>query len=243
MTAWMDPFPAMVPEVTITSLGTGGGSEVDCPELQWWFVAPTVDTGHSAAWYDRATGELTRVRRAQSLEDLPGGRTRFGIDEWSRPAGGDAPSHRWIELVGRLTSERAEFCEVTMDGSTIGPDDPAFADWSGGGPRRFVDDGPGSTVTDVVDLTVGTRMIRCLQVFASATVDGTEDIGQPFIELASGRTVAYWQYRPASFDADADTWFADHPGDDITVDGIRLQRRNCTGRDDVCLTEYALREG
>jgi len=67
-----------------------------------------------------------------------------------------------------------------------------------------------------------------------------EEIAQPLIDLGTGRTLAYWQYRPIEWDADADRWLADHPGVEVGVDDRIYQRRNCTGRDEIALTAAAL---
>lgn len=75
----------------------------------------------------------------------------------------------------------------------------------------------------------------------SPTPTETNEIGgHALIETRTGRTIAYWQYRPAHWDADSTDWIRNHPGTDLTIDRTIYQRRNCTGRDEIALTQTAL---
>jgi hypothetical protein len=92
----------------------------------------------------------------------------------------------------------------------------------------------------IVELAIGQRSFRCLRAIDLPAAGGPEEIGQPLIDLDSGRTLAYWQYRPASWDADSDSWLATHSGAGTIVDDLVFQRRNRTGRDEIALTVYGL---
>lgn len=257
---WLANYPAIVPGVSITPLiEVDLEAEVACPELQWWFAVPRAGDRCGGAWYDRDTGELTRVREAAGPAVDAGtgdGAVQIDIDEWTRDPRTDEPSgYQRIAFVAALAASRAEFRKVTMGGRTVQVGDSGFeGNWSGGGSYRVVDDGRFEPIGErryrttaatgmgagLVELTVGERTFRCLRAFDLTAADGSCEIGQPLIDLASGRTLAYWQYRPAGFDADSASWIATHPGDEMVVDDVLFQRRNCTGRDEIALTIFAL---
>lgn len=129
-----------------------------------------------------------------------------------------------------------------------------MSDWGATGGRRIADAGRirkiGERVyrtdisvgrrVDLVDLHVDHRTFRCVRVLDLEESSEPEEFGQAIISVESGRTLAYWQYRPAQYDADSDRWFSEHPGVGLTIDAVPYQRRNCTGRDDVALTQCAL---
>lgn len=143
---------------------------------------------------------------------------------------------------------------------TIGDDSTQLGDadfedrWSGRGSCRVVDDGRFEPIGDrryrtttgtgagagIVELTIGQRSYRCLRAIDLPAAGGAEEIGQPLIDLESGRTLAYWQYRPTGWGADSASWIASHPGSEIVVDDLVFQRRNCTGRDEIALTVYGI---
>jgi len=257
---WLASFPATLSEVTLTPLANvGSGSTVTCRELQWWFAVPRVGDRFGGAWYDRHTGEITRVQElARPIADsgLGDGTVQIDIYEWTRqPGTDDPPTHQRTTLIAALTTDRAEFRKVTIGDDSTQLGDPDFADsWSGGGSCRVVDDGRFEPIGDrryrtttatgagagIFELTIGQRSFRCLRAIDLPAADGTEEIGQPLIDLESGRTLAYWQYRPTNWDADSASWLASHPRTEIVVDDLVFQRRNCTGRDEIALTVYAL---
>lgn len=249
----------MLPDVRLSPVEGDVRPGAECCELQWLFVVPRVGEVCGTAWYDRETGELTRVQ--ESAEPAADAGRRDGavvidLDGWSRePGEAGSPRYERMSIVAALTADRAEFRSVTTGTRTTKPGDAEFAaDWAGGGSRRVVDDGrfreigPGRYRTTtasgmgagVVELTVADRRFRCLRALDMATTDGSDEIGQPLIDLDTGRTVAYWQYRPVGWDADAVCWLAAHRGDEIVVDDVTYQRRDCTGRDEIALTRPAL---
>ena len=248
-----------LPDVRVSPLGGAPPLVVECPELQWLFVVPRVGETCGTAWYDRATGELTRVQEtAEPVADAGrgDGTVLIGLNEWNRaPDGTGPPSHERISIVAVLTAERAEFRSVTTGTRTTEPGDAEFAyDWAGGGLCRVVDDGRFHTIGEgryrtttasgigagMVELAVDDRRFRCLRALDTDVPDGTDEIGQPLIDLDTGRTLAYWQYRPAGWDAASAAWLTTHPGDEIVIDDVTFQRRNCTGRDEVALARPAL---
>lgn len=85
---WLASFPATLPEVSLTPLANAGsGSAVTCCELQWWFAVPRVGDRFGGAWYDRGTGEITRVQEpAVPITDTGegDGTVQIDIDEWTR---------------------------------------------------------------------------------------------------------------------------------------------------------------
>jgi len=191
---------------------------------------------------------------ARPVADVDDGSVLIEIDEWSCDHGlSDSPTPERITFNASLTADRAEFRGVTMGGRQLDAADLEDG-WSGVGPCMIVDDGRyealGSSrykVTPasgkgagVVTLQVGRQSFQCLRVLDLPTLGGEDEIGQALIDLGTGRTVAYWQYRPSGWDADAPRWIADHPGAGLTVDGITYQRRNCTGRDEIALTTFGL---
>lgn len=232
---------------------------LDCAELQWWFVVPRPGEVSAAAWYDRDTGALTMIREtAQPVvaTDSGDGSVRIEIDEWKRePNSSESFGYDRITMIAVLTPDRAEFRSVTTGATSTRLGDPDFeGNWTGVGLRRIVANGRYKQVgpnsyratpaigigVGLVDVTVGDLGFHCLRGFDLPIADGSEEIGQPLIDLGTGRTVMYWQYRPTAWDPDADDWIAHHPGADLTIDGISYQRRNCTGRDEVSLTQFAL---
>lgn len=60
------------------------------------------------------------------------------------------------------------------------------------------------------------------------------------IDVSTGRTLAYWQCRPETWNTDSASWLTAHPGGALTIDGVRYQRRSCTGRDEIAVTDHAL---
>lgn len=91
----------------------------------------------------------------------------------------------------------------------------------------------------LVQLTVEDRTFRCIRALDLADTPEPSEFSQALIDIDSGRTVAYWQYRPTQWDADSADWIKNHPGADLTIDEITYQRRNCT-RDEIALTQAVL---
>lgn len=256
----MDPadVPSRLPIVTVEPLEEPTSQTVLCDELQWWFVTPRLGEVTRAAWYDRDTGALTRVRQtATPVAARPDDDDSVAIEIEERER--SARSQEWephrVGFTARLDRDRAEFLSVTTRGRTTDVSDPDFAaNWAGTGIRALADanrllgTGPGSYRSvgadgprvDLVALTVGERVFRGLRLLDLEPGGEAHEIGQPIIDIDSGRTLAYWQYRPASWDADSATWLRDHPGVGLMIDDVPYQRRNCTGRDEVALTDHAL---
>ncbi|WP_114853946.1 hypothetical protein [Brachybacterium sp. YJGR34] len=252
-------FPTRLPEVHVDLLEECTSQVVTCDELQWWFVIPRVGEATAAAWYDRATAELTAVRRTRrpaSAVKGAAGDVLIEIEESTyAPEDWRGVGRRDIRFTARLGPHRAEFLSVEQAGIRTDVSAPDFAaNWCDSLGRtiresgRVVTEGPRTVVTvaeegarvDLVDLTVDGVTRRCVRVLDIAPGAMPSEFGQAIIDLETGRTLAYWQYRPETWDDDAPTWLAEHPGVDLTIDGVRYQRRNCTGRDEIALTDHAL---
>lgn len=252
-------FPDGMPEVRIDVLEEGTDHAVLCDELQWWFVVPRPGETTAARWYDRASGRVTRARETEGavapLEESPGC-VRFGIRETTFPVDGGDPTESTIRFTAQLTSESATFLSVEIDGVHSDSSQEGFgANW--GEPRgrllrdgnRLVRTGPREfravrdqgASADLIDLSLGGATRRALRVLDLEPGAEPSEIGQALIDLETGRTLVYWQYRPEGWDADADAWWAAHPDDGFVIDGVRFQRRNCTGRDEIALTDHAVR--
>lgn len=254
---WRTAFPSAIPTVTVDEVSTGIGQlQVVCEELQWWQLVPRPGEQNAMVWYDRATGEPTMVRESiRPATAERDGTVRFDVDEWTRDPGTTTVSRQRIVMVAELAPEGARWREVTLDGNTTKKGEAAFeASWAGGGSVRVVDDGRYESIgarrfrttgasgigRGVVRVGVGHRVFLCLRAFDLPVSEQPEEIGQPLIDLETGRTVAYWQYRPTEWDEDADAWLAQHPGMEVVVDDRTYQRRNCSGRDEIMLTAAAL---
>lgn len=161
-----------------------------------------------------------------------------------------------IEFTARLGEHRAEFRSVDIGGTRTDASDPHFeASWGGTrgrairesgrltsmGPQTLMSSGVDGVRADLVEFSIGSSSRRCLRVLDLERGDEPQEFGQPIIDLENGRTLAYWQYRPETWDADSETWLAAHREESLTIDGVRYQRRNCTGRDEIALTDHALR--
>ena len=205
------PFPSMRPDVKIVE-SSEKISEVDCPELQWWFAVPQMGESYLWANYNGETMALESV-----TEMIPIAAAQIqGIDcvelqvrEWSLPDWPDSPhliyaalndTHsRWISIVN-IVDEKKIFYTIN---------DEAFEDqWGGPTKRRIVDDGryqlqpDGSyTITDgqgfgagTYDVTIGENTFHCLRVLdADISMPHGDELAEVFIER-SGRTVFFRRY-------------------------------------------------
>ncbi|HEX7350516.1 hypothetical protein [Brachybacterium sp.] len=255
----LDRFPESMPEVRIEVLEEGTDHSVLCDELQWWFVVPCPGETTTARWYDRATGQVTSVRESERaaapLEESPDS-VRFGIRETTFPTEGGEPVERLIRFTAQLTSESATFLSVEVDGARSDSSQPGFAEnWGDArgrllrdgnrlvrtGPRDFHSERDEGARADLVDLSIGGSTRRALRLLDLGPGAEPSEFGEAVVDLETGRTLVYWQYRPEGWDADADLWWAAHPGEGLVIDGVRFQRRNCTGRDEIALTDHAVR--
>ncbi|MFE5776349.1 hypothetical protein [Brachybacterium sp. NPDC056505] len=252
-------FPETLPEVRIDVLEQNTAQSVVCDELQWWFVVPRAGETSSACWYDRGSRRRTMARETVSpVLPLPDDPDRVSIDirERTFPAGALEPDERRIGFAARLTSKGADFLGVDMDGRRSDTGTRGFAEEWGTSRgralrdgRRLVSRGPGEfrsvgdegSRADLVTLTIGGASRRALRVLDLEPGSEPQEIAQPIIELETGRTLVYWQYRPEGWDADADAWLAAHRGEGLLIDGVRYQRRNCTGADTLAITDQAVR--
>lgn len=254
-----DSFPEKLPEVRIDVLEEGTDRSVLCDELQWWFIVPRPGETTSARWYDRASDQLTKAReseRAVAPAAKGTGIVRFGIHETTFPVDGGERAERSIRFTARLTSESATFLSVESDGMHFDSSQQGFAENWGDSRGRLLRDGNRLVRTgpqefrctrdegaraDLVDISVGGTTRRALRLLDLEPGAEPFEICQAVIDLETGRTLAYWQYRPEGWDADADVWWTEHPGEGLVIDGVRFQRRNCTGRDEIALTDHAVR--
>lgn len=254
-----DGFPETLPEMRIHVLEEGTDRSVLCDELQWWFIVPRPRETTSARWYDRATGRLTMSResdRAAAPLEEGSDIVRFEIRETAFPVNGGRPVERSMLFTAQLTSVSARFLSVESDGMRTDSSQPGFAESWGDARGRLLRDGDRLVRTgplefhstsddgaraDLVDLSIGGATRRCLRLLDLEPGAESSEIGQAIVDLETRRTLAYWQYRPEGWDADADAWWAAHPGEGLVIDGVRFQRRSCTGRDEVVLTDHAIR--
>jgi hypothetical protein len=189
---------------------------------------------------------------------LPDEPDRVSIDIRERmfPAGAPDPVERRIGFTARLTSKVADFLSVDTDGRRSDTGSPGFDEAWGTSRgrvlrdgRRLVSRGPDEfrsvraegSRADLVTLTIGGVSRRALRVLDLEPGSEPQEIAQPIIDLETGRALVYWQYRPEGWDADADAWLAAHPGEGLVIDGVRYQRRNCTGLDTLAITDRAVR--
>ena len=208
-------FPQKRPDVKIAE-STDRISEVDCPELQWWFVVPEMGGRHIRAEYDANTLELDAI-----VEITPTARAKIrGIDcvelrlrEWLAPKdwppGTAAPDlmyatlddtyTRWISVVDTIDGETVS--------NTIG--DEWFEDrWGGPCKRRIVDDGryqlqaDGSyKITDgqgfgagTYNVTIDENTFHCLRVLdVDISNPHGGELAEVFVE-SGGRTVFFRRY-------------------------------------------------
>lgn len=254
-----DGFPKKLPEIRVNVLEEGTDRSVLCDELQWWFIVPRLGETTSARWYDRASGSITMARESErAVAPLEEGSdiVRFGIRETTFPVSGGQPVERPIDFTAQLSSDVARFLSVESDGIRTDGNQRGFAEsWGdtrgrllrdGGrlvrtGPQEFHSTCNEGARADLVDLSIGGATRRCLRLLDLEPGAEPFEVGQAIVDLEAQRTLAYWQYRPEGWDADADTWWAAHPGEGLVIDGVRFQRRSCTGRDEVVLTDHAVR--
>lgn len=208
------PFPQKRPDVKIVE-SDDRISEVDCPELQWWFAVPEMSKPHIRAEYDANTLELDAI--VEITPTAPA--TIRGIEcvelqirEWLAPrdwpaicppdfmyAALDDTHTRWVSVVDTIDGERISY--------TIG--DEGFEEqWGTPSKRRIVDEGryqlqaDGSyKITDgqgfgagTYDVTIGENTFHCLRVL---DVDISEphggELAEVFVE-SGGRTVFFRRY-------------------------------------------------
>lgn len=207
-------FPETLPDVRIDVLEQGTLCAVVCDELQWWFVVPRAGETSSARWYDRESRRLTMMREtAQPVTQLPGSPdpVRIGILETTFPTGASRPVERRIEFTALLTPRSADFLSVDMDERLSDSRAPGFADAWGTSRgrvlrdgRRLVSAGAGvfrsirqeGITESLVDLSIGGVARRALCVLDLEPGSEPQEIAQPVIDLETGRTLVYWQYRP-----------------------------------------------
>ncbi|MCY3742127.1 MAG: hypothetical protein OXH00_14015 [Candidatus Poribacteria bacterium] len=208
------PFPQQRPDVKIVE-SEDRITEVDCPELQWWFAVPEMDEPHFRVEYDANTLELDAI--VEITPTAPA--TIRGIDcvglqirEWLAPrdwpdvnppvmmyATLDDTYSRWISVVNIVDGKQASY--------TVG--DEGFEDaWGGPLKRRIVDDGryelqaDGSyRITDgqgfgagTYNVTIGENTFHCLRIL---DVDISEPHGGELAEIyleSGGRTVFFRRY-------------------------------------------------
>lgn len=254
-----DCFPEKLPEVRINVLEEGTDHSVLCDELQWLFVVPRPGETTSTRWYDRFSGHTTMTRTSEHavapLEE-GSGIVRFGIREATFPVTGGEPVERTIRFTAQLTSESATFLSVESDEMRSDSSQQGFAESWGNirgwllrdgdrlvrtGPKGFLSTRDEGARADLVHISIGGVTRRALRLLDLEPGAEPFEIGQAVVDLETGRTLAYWQYRAEGWDTDADAWWTAHPGEGLVIDGVRFQRRNCTGRDEIALTDHAVR--
>lgn len=250
-------FPQMRPEVQIVE-SSEKITEVDCPELQWWFAVPQMGESNLWAAYNGETMELEAV-----VEMVPTTAAQIqGIDcvelqvrewastpDWPDPvdlfyASLDDTYSRWISVVN-VVDQKKIF-------STIG-DDAFEEQWGGPIKRRIVDDGryqlqrDGSyTITDgqglgagTYDVTIGENTFHCLRVLdADISLPHGDELAEVFIERG-GRTVFFRRYDGRYLRGhDLIEKFPNNRR--IVIDDITYVHSDCTGWFHDSLTEASL---
>ena len=208
------PFPQKRPDVKIVE-SNDRISEVDCPELQWWFAVPEMAEPHIRAEYDANTLELdaiveitpTALATIQGI-DCVGLQVREwrALRDWTSVyppdlmyATLDDTHTRWISIIDTVDGETVS--------NTIG--DEYFEDlWGGPCKRRIVDDGRYQLQADgtykitdgqgfgtgTYDVTIGENTFHCLRVL---DVDISKPHGGELAEVyieSGGRTVFFRRY-------------------------------------------------
>ena len=208
------PFPQKRPDVKIVE-SNDHIYEVDCPELQWWFIIPKMGESHFRAEYDANTLELDAIVEITATAPA----TIRGIDcvalrvrEWLAPrdwppvdspdtmyATLDDTHTRWISVVDTIDKKKVSYI--------IG-DDGFEEQWGGPLKRQIVDDGryqlqaDGSyRITDgqgfgagTYNVTIGENTFHCLRVL---DVDISKQHGGELAEVyveSGGRTVFFRRY-------------------------------------------------
>ena len=208
------PFPQKRPDVKIVE-SDDRISEVNCPELQWWFAVPEMGEPHFRAEYDANTLELdaiveitpTRPTTIRSIDCVG-----LQIREWLAPrdwpdvnppvmmyATLDDTHTRWISVVNIVDGKQVSY--------TIG-DEWFEEQWGGPLKRRIVDDGryelqsDGSyRITDghgfgagTYDVTIGENTFHCLRVLdVDISLPHGDELAEIYIE-SGGRTVFFRRY-------------------------------------------------
>ena len=204
-------FPPMRPEVKIVE-SSDKITEVDCPELQWWFAVPQM--GEVCLWADyngetmelEAVTEITATTPAQirDIDCVELEIKEWLVHDWPDPptlmyAALDDTHSRWISVVKILDGKKVFF--------TVG--DEHFEDqWGPSAKRHIVDDGryqlqsDGSyTITEgqgfgagTYDVTIGDNTFHCLRVLdADISRPHGDELAEVFIEKG-GRTVFFRRY-------------------------------------------------
>ncbi len=206
------PFPATRPDVHIVESGDSI-TEVDCPELQWWFTVPQMGEPYFWAGYDARTKKLVEVKEIIPL--LPA--TVCGIDcielevkQWA--AEDDSPTGPYL-MYATLEADTARWIAIVnmLDGRKIVDtvrDDYFECDWGGAERRCIVDDGRYQRQSDgtynisngqgrgagTYAITIGENTFHCLRVL---DVDSAEPDGGTLNEVfirKDGRTVLHRRY-------------------------------------------------
>lgn len=233
-------------------------TEVDCPELQWWFVDPEHDRQRHAVSYEVSTGRRDLVRTLTSTRPADEQRWGPGAVELtvveSRSALGTRPEQEF-DFTCRADADRVRWLAVrtrSSDGATSHTDhrDPDFG-WADVSPRHIIDDGrhladaTGSLTlgtgsgrgAGTYDVVIDGRCFTCLRVIDHTS--GDNEFGEAYL-TADGRTVAYRQFRPTGYDADWREWQRDNPSCDThVIDGTLFFHRDCTGLTHWMLTDTA----
>lgn len=206
------PFPSRRPEVDIVE-SAECITEVDCPELQWWFTVPQMGEPYFWAGYDAETKQLAEV--TEIIPVLPATIRGFDcvelrVKRWTAqddsPAGPDlmyatldADTAKWIAIVNMLDGRKIF--------DTVG-DNYFESDWGGATSRRIVDDGryqrqPDGTYkigdgegsgAGTYNVTIGENTFHCLRVLDIDTSEPEHGgLNEVFIEKG-GRTVLHRRY-------------------------------------------------
>lgn len=208
------PFPPTRPEVKIVE-SAKPIYEVDCPELQWWFIIPRMGEHYFWAEYDAQTLELDAVMEIiptapATIQDFDCVELR--VKEWLSPndwpptvspdlmyAMLDETHTRWISIVKTIDGKRIFH--------TVG-DEWFEEQWGSPTERRIVDDGryqrqpDGSyKITDnhglgagTYEVTIGENTFHCLRVLdVEISEPHGGELAEVFIEKG-GRTIFFRRY-------------------------------------------------
>ena len=255
-------IPIDQPKITVTPSNTKVGS-IQCLEFQWIQMVPRVGERTIKAFYDLQTSRLDIV------EDLLGIGTSdiHGIECVQVQRTIYRAEHVWRpeidDLYCRMTSDQSELLAVQLHGQRLQTfkDAGFMMDWGGVSSHDITDDGrfliqPDGSYRLASDkggfgagtwmVTIGARTFLCLRAI-EPVVDEREEIGESFIDQASGRTVLYRQYRGRQMryvenqdplERNPDERFPNNRR--IIINDCVFVQSNCTGRAHDMITATSL---
>lgn len=251
------PFPQQRPDVKIAE-SDDRITEVDCPELQWWFTTPQMGEHYFIAAYDALTLELAEVKEIiatapATVQDIDCVELR--VKEWAVREGWPTGPELMYATLEKHCARWVAIFMTSEDGrkifDAVGTD--FFEDQWGGAMtrRRIVDDGRYQRQSDgsykltdaqglgagTYDVTIGENTFHCLRVLdPDLDEPNGGELNEVYIE-SEGRTVLHRRYDGRSFrGSDLVSKFPDNRR--IIINDVVYVHHDCSGRanDDITLT-------